>query len=152
MKATAVAEYLKVSQVKMLNYHHIITNTDELSCFCIYYHDWCAMYVTVHLLWITFSLIPEILSAKSFSTLTWYLVIYNISKTDLDTSYWTMTLTNVMHAQTAGQNNNGYCYDACAYCRAWRHIHVSDHIIYTSHKLSILDSWLFIGEFWPIII
>ena len=27
-------------------------------------------------------------------------------------------LTNVMLAQTAGQNNNGYYYDACAYCRA----------------------------------
>ena len=38
-------------------------------------------------------------------------------------------LTNLMRAQTARQNNNGYCYDVCAYCQAWRHT-VTCHIIY----------------------
>ena len=36
-------------------------------------------------------------------------------------------LTNVMRAQTPGQNNSEYCYSACAYCRAWRHM--SHHLL-----------------------
>ena len=29
--------------------------------------------------------------------------------------------------EMVGENNKGYCYDACAYCRAWRHIMFIKH-------------------------
>ena len=33
----------------------------------------------------------------------------------------------MMCAQIDGQKNNRYCYDVCAYCRAWRHM--SHHLL-----------------------
>ena len=51
----------------------------------------------------------------------------------------THALTNVMRAQTAGQNNNGYCYDACTYCRAAKFSFVTENILF--HTCVVLKTY-----------